>query len=279
MQKKGAVNNITGDNAFLQIIGHRGVPCLAPENTLSSFRHAVSMNLTHAECDVRMTVDGQLVLMHDATVNRTTDGRGRVSRLSLSEIKQLDCGSWFDREFAGEEVPTLQQLFDAISGKLHAVVEIKEVCRQDLATKAVVGLIQKLNLTRMVSLTSFYWPVLIRAKQIEPDIETQALVILQKDNAGQNRQQSGLIKYRDIEELLADERLRWADMVCPNADAVDESVVNRLQQEGFLVRVWGAHTDCRHELCRLMRCGIDGMTADHPGFVKSVWEDFKAQTS
>jgi glycerophosphoryl diester phosphodiesterase len=90
-----------------KIIGHRGACAYAPENTLASIRKAAALGARWVEFDVRLTADGDLVLMHDEKLQRTTDGRGRVLQFTLAELEKLDAGAWFDGTFAGERVPSL----------------------------------------------------------------------------------------------------------------------------------------------------------------------------
>jgi glycerophosphoryl diester phosphodiesterase len=116
-----------------RIIGHRGVAGEAPENTLPSFQRAVADGATIVELDVRGTADGEVVVIHDATVNRTTNGRGRASRLTLAEIKRLDAGYRFTKDggrtypYRGKriEIPTLAELFSSLP-QIRAIVEIKQ---------------------------------------------------------------------------------------------------------------------------------------------------------
>lgn len=98
------------------VVGHRGTVKFAPENTIAAFRKAIEWGADLIEIDVRETRDGHLVLMHDSTVNRTTNGAGKVAAMTLAEIKQLDAGSWFSSEFKGERVPTLREALVAIRG-------------------------------------------------------------------------------------------------------------------------------------------------------------------
>ncbi len=116
-----------------RIIGHRGAAGEAPENTLPSFERALADGAAIVELDVRASADGEVVVIHDATVNRTTNGRGRASRLTLAEIKRLDAGYWFSRDggstypYRGRriEIPTLAELFAALP-QIRAIVEIKQ---------------------------------------------------------------------------------------------------------------------------------------------------------
>ena len=102
-----------GDAAF--IASHRGGGATAPENTLPAITAALAGGFDYVEVDVALTADRQPVLMHDATVDRTTDGHGRLAALTLAEVRALDAGSWFDPDFAGTQVPTLAEFLDVLA--------------------------------------------------------------------------------------------------------------------------------------------------------------------
>jgi glycerophosphoryl diester phosphodiesterase len=123
-----------------KIIGHRGVAGHAPENTLASIRKAADMKVAWIEFDVMLSGDGDLVLMHDETVDRTTNGKGRVADLSVAELKQFDAGSWFASRFRRERVPTLLETADLLSDLgLNANLEIKAAKGQEAETGWAVG--------------------------------------------------------------------------------------------------------------------------------------------
>src|SRR5579863_6165855 len=94
----------------IAVIGHRGGRALAPENTLAAFRNAIKLGADYVEVDVRATRDGKLVIMHDSTVDRTTDGKGAVRDLDFATIRALDAGSKFSAQYAGEKVPTFDEV-------------------------------------------------------------------------------------------------------------------------------------------------------------------------
>jgi glycerophosphoryl diester phosphodiesterase len=111
-------------------IGHRGAAAVAPENTIASFRRAVELGPEAMELDVQRTKDGHLVVMHHDTVDRTTDGTGHVAELTFARIRRLDAGSWNGTAFAGERVPTLDELGDALRPEILLFVEIKGTADQ-----------------------------------------------------------------------------------------------------------------------------------------------------
>ena len=96
------------------ILGHRGALREAPENTLASFRKAMAQGAHGVELDSKLTRDGHVVVIHDRTVDRTTDGKGRVADLALSDLKRPDAGAWFSSRFSGEGVPTLDEVFETL---------------------------------------------------------------------------------------------------------------------------------------------------------------------
>jgi glycerophosphoryl diester phosphodiesterase len=123
-----------------RVIGHRGAAAHAPENTLAGFRAARLLGCTWIEFDVRLTADGALVVCHDDKLKRTTNGRGRISKKPLAEIRHLDAGSWFGGGFAGEVVPTLDEAL-ALCRQigLGANVEIKAAGPHGSATAAAMA--------------------------------------------------------------------------------------------------------------------------------------------
>lgn len=107
------------------VIGHRGAAALAPENTFASFDAALSLGVDAIEADVRITRDGVLVLMHDPSLARTTDGRGRVAAKDWDSLNQLDAGNWFAPRFRGERIPRVEDLLDQYLGRVSLCLEVK----------------------------------------------------------------------------------------------------------------------------------------------------------
>ncbi len=106
-------------------IAHRGASALAPENTMAAFAMAVELGADAIELDLHVSRDGELVVIHDHTLDRTTDGEGPVHTRSLQELKRLDAGRWFGESFAGQRIPTLAEVLDRFSGKIPLALEIK----------------------------------------------------------------------------------------------------------------------------------------------------------
>ena len=129
-----------GEAAF--IAAHRGDRAQAPENTLPAYEAAVTSGSDFLETDLQLTADGYAVLMHDRTVDRTTDGSGAVADLTLAQIRALDAGSWYDPSFAGTGVPTFADFLDVLATAPHvtALVELKSAWTVDDVTPLLRGI-------------------------------------------------------------------------------------------------------------------------------------------
>ena len=109
-----------------QIVAHRGAATTHPENTLAAFREAIRVGATATECDVRTSKDGKLFLLHDATLDRTSNGKGIATRLPLAELKKLDAGTWFNPRYGQERIPTLAEALSLCRGKIDLLLDLKE---------------------------------------------------------------------------------------------------------------------------------------------------------
>jgi glycerophosphoryl diester phosphodiesterase len=130
------------------VVGHRGLPTHAPEETLATFRACIDLRLG-VELDVRRTRDGQLVCLHDATLDRTTDGKGKLADVSLRELRQLDAGKKFDPAFAGERVPTLAEVFELLKEQKSAILVAIDLKEPDCEAE-VVKLAEKHGVLRQL---------------------------------------------------------------------------------------------------------------------------------
>ena len=119
-----SVNFITAQDSP-EIIAHRGAKSLAPENTISAFAAAIDMGVDYIELDVRKSLDDSLMVMHDATVNRTTNFSGGLNTFTYAQLKNMDAGSYFSNDFTGEEIPTLYEVLHFARGKTKICIELK----------------------------------------------------------------------------------------------------------------------------------------------------------
>ncbi len=154
-----------------QIFAHRGAKSVAPENTLPAFQAALEMGVDGIELDVQLSKDGVLVVMHNFTVDETTDGHGNVGDFTAAELARLDAGSHFSPDFAGVGVPTLEQVLDLVAGRCRLNVEIKS--RDPLGgdeADVLAALIRRRNLYDQVLVSSFNPIALIKLRLLDPAV-------------------------------------------------------------------------------------------------------------
>jgi glycerophosphoryl diester phosphodiesterase len=148
------------------IVGHRGAPVDEPENTLRSFARALAVGVAAVELDVQLTKDGRLAVIHDETLDRTTNGRGPVKDFTLAELQRLDAGR-------GEPVPALEEVFDLVRGKARLMVELK----QPEAAGALRRFFQERRAFAYADVISFWHPAVKALKEAEPRLNTGVLMV------------------------------------------------------------------------------------------------------
>ena len=162
-------------SARTRVIAHRGFSGAAPENTLAAVRAAIEVGADMVEIDVTLSADDHIVVIHDETLTRTTNGSGEVSELTLAELKQLDAGAWFDLEFAGEHIPTLDELLAEVEGRILLNVEIKSEAVARGVVAKVACLIRERGMIDQVVVSSFSPTALDQMHQVAPEIRTAVL--------------------------------------------------------------------------------------------------------
>ena len=163
-----------------RIIGHRGAALAAPENTLAGFCMAAALNVEWVEFDVRLTGDGRCILLHDDALDRTTNGRGPVARLTFDEVRRLDAGGWFGPDFAGQPVPGLEETIGLLAQlNLGAVVELKPAPGAEAETGRAVAAVLTERWPPALPpplLSSFKPAALAAAREVAPQL-TRALLV------------------------------------------------------------------------------------------------------
>jgi glycerophosphoryl diester phosphodiesterase len=232
------------------LIGHRGLAARAPENTIASIEAAIRAGLSWIEFDVRLTADRVPVLLHDASLDRTTNGTGRVAELSLEDLRSVDAGARFDLAFAGERIPTLDRALDAIEGRATAVIEMKvDGPGEEALAHAVLRVLERRPRSGRHVLTSMDWGLLDGAAIHVPGIEI-ALTVHR-------------LEPRD--EIATASRT-GAAAVHPHHTRVDERYVERAHAAGLVVRTYTVND--RILLERIARAGADAVFTDGPSILR-----------
>jgi glycerophosphoryl diester phosphodiesterase len=230
-----------GASRFMAI-AHRGASSYAPENTFAAFDLALAMGARHLELDVHSTRDGHVVVIHDETVDRTTNGSGPVIGQTLAELERLDAGSWFDPRFQGERIPRFVDVLERYAGRAHLHVEIKG--RSADLSRRTADLVRRHGMGGQVTVTSFQKTSLEETRACAPELPTGWLVAAVTD------------------AIVAEARAMGLTQLCPRASEVTPELVRRLHDEGFTVRAWGVATE--DLMRRVVNAGADGMTVNFP---------------
>lgn len=248
-------NAASFNGSFEQVktIAHRGVSTLAPENTMRAFDGALELGCDFIELDVQMTADGRLVVIHDTTVDRTTNGTGRVRNLSWEELKQLDAGEWFNPVFRGEKIPLLEEVLDAYSGKIGILIELKKPALYPGLIERVAALLKERNLHESkdspIIVQSFDFRALRKFHRILPKIPVGVLISRKKQ-----------MKQQVLQKFAA-----FADYVNPKHRLVDPESVACIHRLGMEMMAWSNQKPI--QFMPLLCAGVDGIITDDPVFV------------
>ena len=167
---------LASENGFVHVCGHRGHSIGAPENTLVALTATRDNGGTSAEIDCQLTADGEIILLHDDFLDRTTDGKGLPSKMAWKDMRQLDAGAWFDRRFAGERIPTLAETAEhAKTLGLVLVIEIKEERQLGRFLDQLTNLVEASDLSDHAVFISFDHTVLQELKRRVPKLRTEGI--------------------------------------------------------------------------------------------------------
>jgi glycerophosphoryl diester phosphodiesterase len=238
------------------LIGHRGYPALCPENTLASFERAMQAGCDMIELDVTLTRDRKVVVIHDDTLDRTTNGKGPVSGHALEEIKALDAGSWFDARFAEERVPELSEVIKLTAGRCMLNIEIKESAFEaiypvDAIEHQVVKLVKTSGAMDRVIISSFDTRILERIAAMDAP---PAVAYISDHGTDKSV----------LEMLLKMRAFSWH----PRFKILTRAQVDMLHAAGLKVFPWTINT--RKEAEKLLALGVDGLICNELRVMRAV---------
>ena len=233
-------------------IAHRGFSGRYPENTIAAFDAAVKLGYAWMELDVRRSADGVIVVMHDATVDRTTNGTGEVASLTWAELRALDAGSWKGAEFAGERIPTLEEVLQRVGGRAQVVVELK-LPREHIPE--VIDVVRRCDAFGWTLTTAFDWETILDVRRLAPEWRT-----------------AWLTNMKDIapEDAVARCAGAGVSQLSSHCDRTDRNLVEKAHAAGLLVRCWGVGNDQGEQMRRLIHMGVDGMTTNYPDVLARI---------
>jgi glycerophosphoryl diester phosphodiesterase len=233
---------------------HRGASYVAPANTLAAFLLAAELGADGIELDVHLSSDGEVVVIHDFSLDATTDGYGPVRAKTLAELKELDAGRWFDPTFAGQRIPTLQQVIDAVGHRLFLNIELKsQSFRDEGLVVEVVRIVEDSQLIERVVISSFNPWALWRVKRLNPRIPVGLLY---------SPEEPLLLRGSWSRHLIRPEALH------PEHTMVDGKYMRWAKEQGYRVHVWTVDEPADME--QLMRDGVDIMITNRPDLLHQM---------
>ena len=230
------------------IFAHRGASAHAPENTLAAFGLALAQGADGIELDVKLSADGQVVVIHDPTVDRTTGAQGRVNDLALADLRALNAGSFFSATFSTEKIPLLEEVFEAFGKKTLINVELTNYSTpRDHLVESVCMLVKKFNVQKNVMFSSFYANNLSKARSYLPEVPCGLLAFGGLLGAWARSFGFAFGKYAALHPYLKN---------------VTPQQVQRVHRLKGRVHVWTVNAEA--DMRRLFGWGVDAIFTDDP---------------
>ncbi|MBE63469.1 MAG: hypothetical protein CMB89_14005 [Flammeovirgaceae bacterium] len=253
------------------IIAHKGASGIAPENTIAAIQLALDMGVDMIEIDVRNTHDEEIVVIHDASLDRTTNGTGLVHDYTLEEIRELDAGSWFgDARYAGEKVPTLKEVLDLVDGKCQVLIEIKHMDHpnyHDFAEKLIDVIREEKNGYEWIILQSEEAEYLEAAHEYDDHVQTKKLMI--------GEDSTPLLAFyietkMHMGRAKEDDRMKALN---PEYHTLSTRRVFRMHARGFQVYTYSPNTES--DMIKMLHMGVDGIITDYPDILVKIRKDIE----
>jgi glycerophosphoryl diester phosphodiesterase len=235
---------------MVRVTSHRGFSSGIPENTLPAIEKAIEEQADCVEVDVRVTKDGELVLLHDESLKRTTGVNKKIWQLTLDEVSKLDAGSWKDKAYTGTQIPTLREVFELCKGKINLNLDLKYRNAEEGLEEKVVALIQEYDMQWQCVISSTNLGVLERIKELDPDIRT------------------GYITYQIYSGYYNSD---YIDFFSVRSSLVTKTICSEVHKAGKEIMVWTVNT--KTELERMKRIGVDNVITDDPSYAKRILYD------
>lgn len=244
------------------IIAHRGASGYAPEHTFAAWDLALEMGADYLEQDLQLTSDGELIVMHDPTLERTTSGTGQVMAHTLAQIQQLDAGSWFAPQFADERVPALREVFQRYDSRARYYIETKNPEDAPGMEEKLLALIGEFGLRAgavenwQVLIQSFSRASLVKIRKLDAELPLIQLVEKELTSAEMRAQ------LPDIHE--------YAVGIGPACTSVDDQLVEAAHDYGLVIHPYTVNEE--PEMKRMIALGVDGMFTDHPDRLRQLMD-------
>jgi len=242
-----------GERKQVDNVAHRGATGYAPENTIAAFDLAVEMKADYIEIDVQRSKDGKLVLIHDTTVDRTTDGTGKVGDLTFEQLRNLDAGSWKGEQFAGEQIPTFEEILERYHGKVGILIELKAPELYPGIEEEVAKALKERNLDKpqneKIIIQSFNFESMKKVNDLLPKVPVGVLTSNRADTTAEALQEFST----------------YADWFNPSYGIVTEELVNQVHSLGMKIGSWTVRSQEAADF--LFEMNVDAIITDYPDYV------------
>lgn len=244
-------------------VSHRGASGYAPEHTITSYQMGEKLHGNYIEIDLQMTKDGQLIAMHDETVDRTTNGTGLVKDYDLSQIKQMDAGSWFNEkypqyanpEYVGLQVPTLEEIFQKFGKNANYYIETKSPEVYEEMEEKLVHLVNEYDINKKTLLVQSFSPLSLQIMhKKDPSIKLVQLLSYQKN---------AVITDAEIDSIK-----EYAMGVGPNHTYLNEDYVQKVVNSGLEIHPYTVNE--KERMKQLIDWGVTGMFTNYPDRLHEV---------
>ena len=249
------------------IIAHRGANQYAPQNTIPAFQKALELGADGLETDVHVTLDGELVLCHDYTVDKTSDGQGFISKMTFSELRSLDFGAVFSEKFKGTTLPSLDEFLELSKSGLLRIMNIELKSPKEIGSDIVRKTLRKVSqygIMDKLLISSFDTALLSEVKKAEPSCKTALLYPSMRQ----------FVPYYLHTPIRLAQKL-GVDAVHPHYTHISAAVVRAFHELGIRVNPWTVNTPA--QIRKMLRCGVDGIITDRPDTALQIADTFSAE--
>ncbi|HAE60613.1 MAG TPA: hypothetical protein DCG54_14195 [Anaerolineae bacterium] len=229
------------------VVACRGDREYFPENTIPAFESAISKGADGIELDVHYTTDKELIVHHFFNLGHTDNGKGVVCEQTLAELKSLDSGSWFGKQYYGVKKPTLSEVLEHCQGRIRFEIDMKDSSLEFL--QRVIGEVDKFDLVNDVELTTAHYPILIQARKINPQIQTGTFFYEPPEWMPVRIAQKHIIDWADLLKI---------NVVHLNIVLMDPDFIDKLHRRGFIV--YGSNLDTEEQIQKGLELGVDSFS-------------------
>lgn len=266
-----APTNTLSPTSAVIIAGHRGAAGIAPENTLAAFQKALDLGVTAIELDVHLSQDNELVVIHDPTLDRTTDGTGPVHNLTLGELKKLNASAKYKGQgnYDVQRIPTLQEVYDLVGKRAQMYIEIKlanDNSRYPNIEQKVIAVVRKNSAVNSTRISSFDFATVRQIQTLEPQIGREAII------STAYLRDMGL-KGKGPNEIIADLTAQGARALGCEKTYLSPAFTAMLKQAGLTVGVWTV--DDPNEMWKFIDLGADVVTTNRPDLLLAALKQGK----